>query len=1287
MSFSGEHAESPASADHSTSDVVNTPTKEAHNENDENKDEPSAKKRKPAPGTASSLNRSYGQLIQEAIVALKDRTGSSQPAISKWILSNYPDLQDGAHFRRNLNGALKLGVKKEHFTKVKCSYKISSAYKAIESAKKKRLAAAKKKAKLKEYMEANSLERTLELNAKKMNEMEKKDLDPETREKMKAELLKKEEAAKRKAEFEAKAKERAERLRRRRFPMEDTKLHAEDKELNVKPPADVTARPYLPYFWHATVPPNHPSRLGKTSGCILQASKVDGLDSGSYGLVPDLLHVYHFFRGDVHFTGPNENEYHPIVPDFTLKNLIFAVEQVLNGNARKAKLIPPLISHLFVTCLQVLFLPPDTSLVTDKNELKLRREIREFLNPALSPTSWAEVCSLYMDAMERFYSTDASRDPTVLPALAIDTEYLLGIKETVSIPMTPAIKTRKSNGDAPENHVLPEGYSAYLGDGASALNRAHRKLARQDPWYLTAEELMALLRALTEDILATNATISDDLASREEEMQELLRAKRSADAKFRKVRLAFEGPKKPRKSTSENDGEENAENEASNNGKDKSEEPFKPTASKKEFETAKRAQQKASEAYEKGIRKLVARTEPVGYDRNFNALYCFRNDPEVLYIEEKRPPSGIACSLPQSFHFERRSWHIIDSTSLFESFVSSLDIRGKRENELYEELLGPPGAQQSLRRFIAYDDVKKVKEASSRVKEMEQLRKRLEAARVKCSEEAGRRSGRLVGQSEHELFQIEEELKALEENDVPEEGANDILDYDELTGLNTLRLFETSGLKDHRRTREVKISKTRYVPVLGCASLVGTGNIDGTGMVGMLVAQLLGLEELCESLRPWNEKGKTRSEWINSLEGTVPAWNSMASESLASGDDTNAMDDNSGRRDSLDSLGNGSSAKRRRTDSPRATTSQTGNAFSISSIIATIKQSLLDLEERAATITNAAKAAQDAELADDNMSVDASDDDLAEKEKLEKIWKRFVHRIKETPTKKYSEIRNLLVSAIGAARQAHIPDIVAKLRSALLLHHPNAAGECKEAAMRVLEDCGGYDPDEDEDYEEADDDNSPTEELSEDDIPSVLSLEAAILKSCLSGSDDASRADWIAAVKSAKTLSRVAALTTAFCEISQIKLLKICDERDALTDAIKMWSTEEEKKPRKKAKNGMSSSTSMDPSEVWTNVHFSDDICMAKVENYPWWPARKCMATDSTIAESLLRLDRSLVALVGEMGGLRVVKNDMLRPFTGVPTSDDHGEMSKEVRSQLTECVAMARRIMRGVAKNAGPDN
>ena len=1252
------------------------------------------------------LNKTYEQLVHEAILALKDRTGSSVPAISKYILQQYSEfLQDGSHFRRNLNAALKTGVKKQHFQKLKASYKISAAYKEAERSKKRKAKRKKeqqqqqqKKTKKKPHLSSKEqLAKTQASNAKKLKELEKKEISPEELDKIKLELAKKEEAARRKAEAEAKAKERAERLRRRRFPMEDTKLHAEDKELGVKAPADVHPRPYLPYFWNLTLPLGDPGRSGKTSSSILQASKVDGLDLGSNGLVPDLLQVYHFFRGDVHFTGPDSEVYHQIVPDFSLQQLLFAVEQVSNGNARKSRMIPPLLCHLFVTCLQILFLPPDAT-VTDKHEHKLRQDLHDKLMPALSPSSWAEVCTLYMDAVDRHYRTDASRDPTVLPSLAIDIKYLLGVTDTPVVPMTPAIVKKKEGADdhlENDASVLPDRYHGYLGDMNGALYRAHSKLFRQDPWMLTAEELMALLRALTDDILASNPNISENIAAREEEMQELLRAKRAADAKFRKVRLAFEGPKRPTKKPAV--GAEAAEEKKTENGKNeaeetdgkaaKAEEPFKPTATKKQFETAKRQQQKASDAYEKGIRNLVARTEPIGYDRNFNAVYCFRHDPEVLYVEDVRPASGVVSSIPDEMQFQRRSWHIIETTSLFDRYVNSLDIRGKREHDLYEELLGPQGAQQSLRRFL-HDDVKEKADANAKIKEMEALKQRLEIARIKCDEEQGRRSGRLAGQAEVELSQIEDEIHALEQeaNGVKEQV--DERDFAELTGLEDLRRFDRMGQMDKRRSREAKATKERYVPLLSCSNICGSGHIDGTGVVGMIVSAMLEVEELCESLIPWEKGDSVRDTWISNLENAVLSWDSITPDLLGPPDtprklvmkiDADEMNGQytptkDGRRASLGST-ESSASKRRRLDGP--STPGGFGAPSIPTIITQLKAPLLELEKRVADITNLDVASRDADLADENMSSDGSEDDQAEKERLELAWKRLLHKIRETPTRRYVQIRELLVSAISAARKAHVPEVVAQLRAALLLHHPAAAGDCKNAAVKVLENFGDYD-EEDDDY--AEEEEEAEDEINEkDEIPSVVSLEAAVLTSCFEGSEEASRSDWIESVKSVKTISRMAALACAFCQKAKEKLGKTVRERDDLQDALVTWEKQEDRKTKSRVGKGRCSPKEYDgPSEVWADAKFTSEICMVKVEDYPWWPARMCQAKDSELAKSLEHVQRALVALVGEMGSLRIVQNERIQPFTGKAIEDESStEMSKGIRSELHECISMARRILR----------
>lgn len=260
--------------------------------------------------------------------------------------------------------------------------------------------------------------------------------------------------------------------------------------------------------------------------------------------------------------------------------------------------------------------------------------------------------------------------------------------------------------------------------------------------------------------------------------------------------------------------------------------------------------------------------------------------------------------------------------------------------------------------------------------------------------------------------------------------------------------------------------------------------------------------------------------------------------------------------------------------------------------------------------------------------------------------------------------------------------VVAQLREALLQFHPEAAGACKSAALEILEQHGGYDDEDDDDEsDEMDegDDEAPEEaqkEQSEVGLSMVLSFEGVILKGCLDGQEDASRSDWITAVKKCKTISKLGALAAAFCFKASAKLEKLENEQEALKDALDAWekSSSLRKKPSKQG--------NLEPSEIWTHVTFTDEFCLAKVEDYPWWPAKKCVVKDEDLAKSLERVERTIVSLVGESGGLRVVTKDGLLPYSETPPDDeDLSSHPKEIRNQLEECRAMARRIIRGKEK------
>ena len=98
-----------------------------------------AKPKKPAahPPTAS--------MVKAAIKALKERNGSSLPAIKKYIAANYK--YDTVKNARFINKALKAGAEKGELTKVKGSFKISAKAKEEKKPKAKKPKAKKPAAK------------------------------------------------------------------------------------------------------------------------------------------------------------------------------------------------------------------------------------------------------------------------------------------------------------------------------------------------------------------------------------------------------------------------------------------------------------------------------------------------------------------------------------------------------------------------------------------------------------------------------------------------------------------------------------------------------------------------------------------------------------------------------------------------------------------------------------------------------------------------------------------------------------------------------------------------------------------------------------------------------------------------------------------------------------------------------------------------------------------------------------------------------------------------------------
>lgn len=338
-------------------------------------------------------------------------------------------------------------------------------------------------------------------------------------------------------------------------------------------------------------------------------------------------------------------------------------------------------------------------------------------------------------------------------------------------------------------------------------------------------------------------------------------------------------------------------------------------------------------------------------------------------------------------------------------------------------------------------------------------------------------------------------------------------------------------------------------------------------------------------------------------------------------------------------------------------------------------------------------ANRDADIADDNMST-ASDGGEMESEEQKsdeetrkrEAWKKVLHTLKDVPAKRCGRVRELVADAITAARKAQLGKVVSDLRSAILQYQTDAAGDCRREALAVLEKYGGYEDDDDDSEGE---ENKPDEEQepAEEKLPSNLCGEAMMITGSLLGDDGANRVDWRDAVNTCRTISRMAALCCAFTKSATKTLTKLQNERDALNRILELWSKEEERRSRSRSsgtKHKTHSATTKalnKRSEVWADVHYTSEFCMVKLDSFPWWPAKKCVAKDMELVESLGELKRELVSIVGEDGSLRLVKPEDIKDFTGSVDEADLVGVKKGVRSQLVDCVAMARRIMRGHAK------
>merc|ERR1719491_1542868 len=148
----------------------------------------------------------------------------------------------------------------------------------------------------------------------------------------------------------------------------------------------------------------------------------------------------------------------------------------------------------------------------------------------------------YVDLMEKFYTSDASNDLNALPGHRITLDGIGGSSDDMYIE-TAGQQTDQTLTSSSPDLSEPDGYCGYLGGADGALHKAYVKLLRLDPCNLSADEVIALLRAMTDDVLGMDHDLSRDIAQRDEELFELCKAKKAAEYQFRKVRFAHEGPR------------------------------------------------------------------------------------------------------------------------------------------------------------------------------------------------------------------------------------------------------------------------------------------------------------------------------------------------------------------------------------------------------------------------------------------------------------------------------------------------------------------------------------------------------------------------------------------------------------------------------------------------------------------------------------------------------------------------------------------------------------------------
>ena len=278
-----------------------------------------------------------------------------------------------------------------------------------------------------------------------------------------------------------------------------------------------------------------------------------------------------------------------------------------------------------------------------------------------------------------------------------------------------------------------------------------------------------------------------------------------------------------------------------------------------------------------------------------------------------------------------------------------------------------------------------------------------------------------------------------------------------------------------------------------------------SGIVSLIVSNILKLEGLCEELSPYKDQN-SRDAWKESFQELGLKWNDSCVYDLGPPNSKNVNKSplRKKQRKSYDS--NGSNI-----------------------ILSALKGTLVELEDRIYTITGKAKAVREVDLASENVSVvsEGSQTEESEEEKATKrkevamaLWMDKINSLGKVATKRAALIRDVLISAIGIARKAQLNEVVEDLQSALKLHRPGAGGQAKSQALSLIDKYGGYDSINLKDSPILNGDIDLEASQPQEELPSCLCVAAMVLTGCLEGHDDADRVDWKESVMECKKISR-----------------------------------------------------------------------------------------------------------------------------------------------------------------------